>query len=133
MRGRRIARTTEQYRSILYFDTYDLPDKALITKVTLNIKKGFFGLAPLELGDFNAAAEPVNAGKVVATLDPDWYQLKINPLHFKYINLFGATQFRLRFTRDDDNDKFADFISFYSGDAVTEADRPQLIVEYYAP
>jgi len=141
-----------QYRSILYFDTTNLPDKAVITQVTLlvrkesvmgdplatlgnlvaDIKKGYFGLAPLELRDFNAAAEPVNTGKLSAVPGSDWYQLKINPLHFKYINVFGATQFRLRFTRDDDNDKFADFISFYAGDAAT-ADQPQLLIEYHAP
>jgi hypothetical protein len=43
----------------------------------------------------------------------------------------GVTQFRLRFTKDDDNDKTADFISLYAGEDATNA--PQLIVEYSLP
>jgi hypothetical protein len=141
-----------QYRSLLYFDTSSLPNKAKITKVTLRIeqagtitgddisplgalvadmKKGLFGLTPLEFMDFNAAADPVNTGRF--TVGGGWYQLRISPLYFKYINVFGAIQFRLRFTKDDNNDKAADFISFYSGDAALDADKPQLLIEYSTP
>jgi hypothetical protein len=44
----------------------------------------------------------------------------------------GATQFRLRFKKDDNNDFGADFLKIFSGDA-DEADHLQLIVEYYVP
>jgi hypothetical protein len=137
---------TRQYRSILHFDTASLPENAIITNVTLqikkasdgtptpgdfvaDIKKGFFGLASLELGDFNAAAEPINnAGRFVVTSDPNGYWLTLSSVNFKYINLFGATQFRLRFTKDDK----AGYISFYAGDAAL-SNQPQLSVEYWVP
>jgi hypothetical protein len=143
----------KQYRSILHFDTASLPDKAVITTATLNIKKagisgapfatlgdlladikkGYFGLAALELGDFNALGMPNGAvGKFTATSDPSWYRLGLSPLNFQYVNLTGVTQFRLRFAKDDDNDKIADVIAFYAGDAAL-ADRPQLLIEYYVP
>jgi hypothetical protein len=140
----------KQYRSLLYFDTASLPDKAVITKVVLSVKKlgtaganpfathgnlvadmkkGFFGLAPLELADFNAAGEPINSTSIFRTSDGGtWYQLTVNSLHFKYVNLYGTTQFRLRFTKDDDNDKIADFISFHPGGDAENS--PQLIVTY---
>jgi hypothetical protein len=147
-----------QYRSLLYFDTSDLLDKAVITKVTLLIKKaglvsdkdiftthgnlvadmknGFFGLNKLlELSDFQSAAAPIStAGKFTALVPaaPEWYQLTLGPLNFQYVNVLGVTQFRLRFMKDDDNDKKADFISFYAGDAAA-TDQPQLIIEYYVP
>jgi len=42
------------------------------------------------------------------------------------------THFRLRFTKDDNNDFGADYLKIFSGNAL-EADRPQLIIEYYIP
>lgn len=44
----------------------------------------------------------------------------------------GRSQFRLRFTRDTDDDGAEDSAMFYSGDAA-EDDRPLLEVVYYAP
>ncbi|MEW5829984.1 MAG: hypothetical protein AB1846_13910 [Chloroflexota bacterium] len=46
--------------------------------------------------------------------------------------LTGVTQFRLRFARDDNDDKGADCLKFFSGNAALWA-RPQLIIEYYVP
>ena len=46
--------------------------------------------------------------------------------------LGGVTQFRLRFSKDDNNDFGTDFLKLYSGNAL-ETDRPQLIIEYYVP
>jgi hypothetical protein len=139
----------KQYRSILSFDTAKLPDKAVITKATLRVKKagmtgdismlgdfvadmrkGSFGLASLQPGDFKTAASSNAAGRF--RLDGDWYQLMLNPRYFKYIHLAGATQFRLRFIKDDDNDRKMDFLSLYAGDAA-QADQPQLVIEYYVP
>jgi hypothetical protein len=142
----------KQYRSLLYFDTASLPNNAVLSKVIVKIKKagvagtdpftthgnliadmkkGFFGLSPLELTDFNAAAAPINTAGKFSDITGGWYQLTLSPANFKYINLGGVTQFRLRFTKDDDNDKTADFTSFYSGD--DETNPPQLIVEYTTP
>ena len=52
---------------------------------------------------------------------------------FPLVSLTGHTQFRLRFDLDDDDDDVADYLSFYTGDAPTAADRPELIVGYYIP
>jgi hypothetical protein len=143
----------KQYRSLLYFDTASLPDNALISNVTLKVKqagitgtdpftthlalladmaKGFFGKSPLENTDFQAKGAPRPVGSFTAVSgEPGWYQLVLNPSNFKYVNLNGVTQFRLRFSKDDNNDKGADIISFYSGeDAINP---PQLIVEYITP
>jgi hypothetical protein len=144
----------KQYRSILHFDTSSLPDNAIIFEVTLKIKqagitgvnpftthgslladmaKGFFGKSTLENTDFQAQGIPVpNIGSFVTIgEEPGWYQLALSPANAKYVNLAGVTQFRLRFARDDDNDRKADFISFYGGEDATNP--PQLIVEYTTP
>ncbi|MDO9299949.1 MAG: hypothetical protein Q7T89_01135, partial [Anaerolineales bacterium] len=142
----------KQYRSLLYFDTASLPNNAALSKVIVKIKmantigtdpfsthgsliadmkNGFFGLSPLELTDFNAAGAPISSAGKFSEIGGGWYQLTLSPANFKYINLSSATQFRLRFTKDDDNDKKADFISFYAGDDATNL--PQLIVEYTVP
>jgi hypothetical protein len=50
-----------------------------------------------------------------------------------YINKLGLTQFRLRFTLDDNNDSISNYIRFYSGNAALASVRPLLIVKYYLP
>ena len=52
--------------------------------------------------------------------------------NFSYINLTGVTQFRLRFTLDDNNDHGADYLLLYSGSAVS-TNCPQLVIQYYTP
>jgi hypothetical protein len=142
----------KQYRSILSFDTSSLPDTTVVTSVTLkfkhaglsgtnpftthgnlivDVRKGAFKNNPaLEPGDFNAKASKNKALVFTDTKVEDWYSRSLNPLYFKFINLGGVTQFRLRFSKDDNNDFGADFLKLYSGNE-TEADRPQLIIEYY--
>lgn len=51
---------------------------------------------------------------------------------FQHIALAGGTQFRLQFSVDDDNDRQADGLELYSGNAV-EAKRPVLVVQYDLP
>jgi hypothetical protein len=142
-----------QYRAILSFNTSGLPDDAVITKVTLkvkragtpvgggnpintfkgfmvDVKKGNFGKAPLQLADFQT-----KGNKTIGALKPKlvggWYTLNLTKTKAK-INLTGNTQIRLRFKLDDNNDSIANFLSLYSGNAGA-ANRPQLIVEYYVP
>jgi hypothetical protein len=88
----------------------------------------------LELGDFNAiCAHGKNRVLLYTNTRADnWYSQALLPGDFQFINLGAVTQFRLRFTKDDNNDFGADFLKLYSGNAL-EADRPQLIVEYYTP
>lgn len=143
-----------QYRAILHFDTAGLPDDAVITGVTLRIKRqSITGTTPfttheflivdvkagayrenpaLEKLDFHAVGSRGNAGRFIKTPAEGWYRAPLRPVSYPFINLTGTTQFRLRFEIDDDDDLGADYLSFYSGNGA-EADRPELIVTYYVP
>lgn len=143
-----------QYRAILHFDTSSLPDNAVITSAVLRVMKQsqvgtnpfgthgalrvdlrhpFFGAgAGLAINDFQAAPECASCAIFNATPAGNWYSAAINSAGRLLINSTGATQFRLRFMLDDNNDKGADYVAFYSGNAAA-ANRPQLIVQYYLP
>jgi hypothetical protein len=145
----------KQYRAILHFDTSSLPDTAVITKVTLKLRKQglagsdpftilsqlrvdirnpFFGsAATLATHDFHGAASKNNIGAIPNAPVANWYSKAwtVNTF-FSFVNLTGPTQFRLRFLTDDNDDNGADYMRFYSGNAGA-ASRPQLIVEYYVP
>jgi oligopeptide transport system substrate-binding protein len=147
----------KQYRSLLSFSTKALPDNAVITKVTLKVKrqgvvgggnpinafqgfvvdlkKGFFGSAlGLQASDFQATANK-SYGPFKPALASGWYAINLTPAQ-AYINKLatngGLTQVRLRFKLDDNNNAIANYLKLYSGNAPA-ASRPQLIVEYYVP
>jgi CSLREA domain-containing protein len=143
----------KQYRAILHFDTSSLPDNAVITSATLKIKqqgiigtdpftllgdlkasvrKPAFGAPTLTLSDFKSAPGKNNVATFSNTPVSNWYSALVNNTGRVYINRTGTTQFRLAFTIDDNNDNAADLIKFYSGDAAA-ANRPQLVIQYYAP
>jgi hypothetical protein len=149
----------KQYRSILSFKTGpSLPDAAVITKVTLmvkkhsitgggdpvtmfggfmvDIKKGFFGTTlGLQFGDFQAAASG-SYGPFTSAPSGGWYSIDLTSAK-EYINklstLSGVTQIRLRFQMDDNNDGFPNYLRLWSGDCPTVSDRPVLIIEYDVP
>lgn len=149
--------SNRQYRTILSFNTASLPDIAVITKVTLKIKRSgapvgtnpftilgkllvdtrkpyFGGSVGLAISDFQAAAGKSNIGFIPNAPVNNWYtKVWSTDTFFSHINLTGSTQFRLRFTTDDNNDNGADFISFFSGNYATASARPTLIIEYYVP
>jgi hypothetical protein len=143
----------KQYRAILSFNTSTLPDDAIVSKVVLkvkkngvtgggnpvnifqgfmvDIKKGVFGTAVLELSDFNASAS-----KTIGPLNPTlsisgWYSINLTGGK-AYFNKTGNTQLRLRFSLDDNNNNVANFLRLYSGNA-TVTDCPQLVIQYYVP
>jgi len=146
----------KQYRSILSFNTASLPNNAVITKVILkvkrqgvigggnpvamfqgfmvDIKKGFFGTAALQVGDFQSAAN-----KTYGPFNPPavngWYAITLTPAK-AYINKLttngGLTQIRLRFKTTTNNNAVANYLNIFSGNGGV-ASRPQLIVEYYVP
>jgi hypothetical protein len=102
------------------------------------IKSGFFGTASaLQSPDFDAAPdksacnfEPIpEMIEAVGTA----YRCVLFDVAFPYVNLTGSTQFRLRFTLDDNDDMSADLFSFYSGDWSSASQRPRLFVKYYIP
>jgi len=145
-----------QYRAILSFSTGAiLPDGAAITGVTLavkkyamrgtnpitalqgfmvDIKKGIFGTATLQPGDFQAAASK-SLGPFRPTPINNWYRMDLGSAK-AYINKSsgnsGLTQIRLRFKLDDNNNALANILSLYSGNAAA-AMRPQLVITYYVP
>jgi FG-GAP repeat len=145
----------KQYRTILSFNTAALPDNAAIARVTLKIKKqGLSGTDPftilgglkvdikkpyfgtglaMVISDFQAAPGKSAVGTFSATPVSNWYSAVIGSAGYPYINKTGTTQFRLRFSTDDNNDYAADYMMFYSGNYVYPTYRPTLIVEYYVP
>jgi len=145
----------KQFRAILHFDTSSLPDTAVITNVTLKImKQGLVGTNPftthrslladirkpyfgasvaLQIGDFQSPANRNAAAVFGATPIGNWYSAVLNNAANAFVNRTGATQFRLRFALDDNNNLRADYMSFYSGNASMAACHPQLIVTYYVP
>ncbi len=145
----------KQYRAILHFNTGPLPDNAVITKVTLKIRKQevlgtnpftildglkvdmrkpYFGTGyALETRDFQAAAGKNVVAIFGATPVNYWYSANLNAIGRAYLNKTGVTQFRLRFSLDDNNDNAADYMRFCSGNYATVAARPTLVVEYYVP
>jgi hypothetical protein len=145
----------KQYRAILSFNTINLPDNAVITKVILKIRRqGLVGSDPfltlgkiivdirtgafsnnniLQLTDFRAAAHKNTAAIIYNKPVNNWYSVAFNSSAFPYINKSGVTQFRLRFQIGDNDNGTADYLKFYSGDYATAAARPTLIIEYYVP
>jgi glucose/arabinose dehydrogenase len=144
-----------QFRSILHFNTNNLPDSAVITKATLKIKqhglvgtdpfstlgslrvdmrRPFFGTtAGLVSSDFQAASGKPAVATFNATAIDNWYYANLNGTGRTYINRTGTTQFRLRFVTDDNDNHLADYMNFISGNVITASNRPQLIIQYYVP
>ena len=144
----------KQYRDILSFGTAVIPDNAVITSVTLKVKKAgvtgtnpmkthnglvidikktkFSTLPALQLNDFQAKANKNNVGKFSRKLYLGWYKAVLYTGAYPYINVKGRTQIRLRFLMDDNNDNGADTLNLYSGNSI-RANRPKLIVKYYVP
>jgi hypothetical protein len=148
-------KTKKQYRGILSFNT-KLPAGAKITGITLqiktsstlavansmfkgfgnilvDIKKGNFGLVGLEITDFQAAPTKLSAMAIKNTPVGGWYSATIGSGADLLVNKTGVTQFRLRFTLDDNNNLIANVLNFYSGNSALLANRPVLTVRYYVP
>lgn len=148
--------TKKQYRSILSFNTGSIPANATITRLTLilkekpetnlfgfllafngaivDIKTGFFGSKrTLQSTDFESKADastPVNFDVPNIAHVYHLELIAIKDFINKQNNNSGLTQLRLRLKLDDNNDTFANIAKFYSGDALNEADRPQLVITY---
>lgn len=146
-----------QYRSVLNFYTEGLPDAAIIVEAKLklrrqgvtgegnpvqifqgfraDVKTGYFDtLVNLQAPDFQDA--PTHSyGPFKPKLKSGWYTLNLTNAAGD-INLLaanaGATQIRLRFKLDDNNDSLDNYLSLYSGD--TDVGKvPVLLIKYYIP
>ena len=143
-----------QYRSLVSFNTATLPDTATIVLAKLMLQRqGIVGTNPftthgalridiarpyfgtgllLATSDFEAAATLASAGTVSGTPVSGYYWGTLSGTGQLQVNKTGTTQLRLRFTLDDNNDKGADYISFYSGNSTLLLSQPTLWV-YYLP
>jgi uncharacterized delta-60 repeat protein len=139
-----------QYRGFLSFDTTSLPDDAVVTAGQVKVKRqGIVGTDPftthgnllleirngtfsnniaLGLEDFAAIA---NIG---STRDPfsgavdNWHTASLSGVNLSHVNKYGPTQFRLMFTKDDNDDMSADYVKFFSGNSASG--QPELVVTY---
>jgi len=148
------------YRAILHFSTNSLPDNAVITQAILMIKKkgvigtdpftthqnisidirngafgnfGPFRIQALQISDFQAPADKYAVGLIQNNPVGSWYWSLLDGSANSLISLTGATQFRLGFQLDDNDDMSSDYLKFFSGNANSAADRPQLVINYYIP
>lgn len=145
----------KQYRGFLHFNTSSLPDNAVILSATITIKKQsqtgsnpfnvlgslsvdvrkpYFGSSvDLVNSDFQAAASQASVATFNETPSNNWYSAVLNAGGISKINFTSATQFRIYFTIDDNNDSGADYVTFFSGNATVVTDRPLLMIEYFVP
>lgn len=140
-----------QYRSILSFNTADLPDGATLLSATLRLKRGtqsgsvgtlgtlradmrtynFNSNVALESADFAAPATATQVATLsIPTSNGQWSTGELDGAGLAAINKVGRTQFRIYFSTDDDNDSTADYMGFYSGANATESNRPVLEIIY---
>jgi hypothetical protein len=150
-----------QYRALLHFPTYYLPDNAVVTKallmiekknvvgtdpfaslgpITVDIKKGLFLSLnifsleqPLPPQIFQAPPDMYSAGTIQNNPSGNWYWSVLDNNALQYINLVGGTQIRLGFQLDDNDNLSDDYINFFSGDKVPQANRPYMLIDYYVP
>ena len=99
---------------------------------TVDVKAGGFGTSTaLAASDFQAPATAVGVGTLSnAPAKLDWSEAEISAAGIAAMNSHPKTQFRIAFTRDDDDDLVSDYIGYYGGAALKTEDRPQLIVTY---
>jgi hypothetical protein len=99
-----------------------------------DIKKGTFGTASLQVTDFQTPASK-SYGPFKPALVSNWYSIDLTAGK-AYINKLGSasglTQIRLRFKLDDNNNRVANYLQLFSGNAPAPS-RPQLIIKYYLP
>ncbi|HEY5999460.1 MAG TPA: YDG domain-containing protein [bacterium] len=142
-----------QYKAVLSFDTSALPNNAVIQSAVLqlysgvpvtgrnpfavlgglrlDIRQGTFGTKALTATDFQTPASLAGAGVINKTPVLGWYSGRLSAAGRGKINKAGITQLRVYFTKGDNGNRKADFISFNSGNATVN--QPQLTITYALP
>jgi hypothetical protein len=142
----------EQYRAVLSFNTMILPDTAVITAATLNVKDinnvnspfsklgrilvdlgnpQFGSTSALEVMDFQAVPTQADVMPNFVSNILGWRSVSVTASYFNNINLTGYTQFRLEFQLPTNGNNVANYATFNSGNSTV--DPPQLIIKYYVP
>ncbi len=110
---------------------------ATLGNIMVDVRTGpFSGNPALQAGDFQATASKNSILSIPNTAAGAWYFRALSATYFGYINKTGITQFRLRFSGDDNNNRIADYLTFYSGNSVpttTYNYRPALVIKYSVP
>lgn len=143
----------KQYRAVLSFDTKTLPAGATPVRaqiqlryvsvsgtnpfatlgtLLIDIKPSYFGsAATLQLLDFNAYGV-LGVGTVInQKIGVYYYGYITDPtILASNINRYGTTQFRLRFTKDDDDKRNNSYMAFGSANHGTLSYRPVLYIDY---
>ena len=66
-----------------------------------------------------------------ALSDGDWSSGALDATGLAFIDKTGTTQFRVYFSRDDDDDSDSDYIGWHSGDDPIAGNRPVLEIVYH--
>lgn len=143
-----------QYKSILSFDTSSIPVDATIVSATLRLTRGsvtgtnpftthgacwvdirggagFGDSTALQASDFQAAADATQVASLSNAVSNGAVSTgALNAAGRAAINKTGKTQFRIYFTLDDNDDRSADYIGWFSGENATPSNRPVLEIVY---
>jgi hypothetical protein len=146
----------KQVKGFLSFNTAGLPDTAIITRITvymrkvgtlgtndpfgwggallLDVRQPYFGASVnLLASDFQAASDASGFAAFAGPDGSNWYNATDNGVSLPFINKTGTTQFAVRFTVPDNDDNSVDWVNFYSGNYISVGSRPYIVVEYYIP
>lgn len=150
---------TNQYVGILSFLTAGLPDNAVVWDATLqltqdpatgsgntsglsfligDVKAPYFGSSSgLNVSDFEAAPDLSGDLAFGYAGSNIWHATtpggEFLPAAMQDISLTKTTQFKVRFLTKTNGDGVADFLSFFSGENSTLANKPTLTLQYYIP
>ena len=106
---------------------------ATLGNIAVDLRRGSYSLPGLQAADFQVLANKNVGLQLTNTPVSGWYSKALAALNFGYLNKLGPTQLRLRFVKDDNNNAIADYLTFYSGNTPTVANRPMLVIQYYVP
>ncbi len=98
----------------------------ILGNLLVDIRKGALGKTALAAADFQAPAAAKKVGSFSKMAPGGWYSVKLNAAGISKINRTGITQFRLYFSKDDNNNLKANYMKFFSGNAATG--KPGLII-----
>ncbi|HEX7878042.1 MAG TPA: FlgD immunoglobulin-like domain containing protein [Candidatus Eisenbacteria bacterium] len=156
--GIRVGDTgTAPVAGLLSFDTSSIPDGATITAASLfltrnsltgtnpftsgamgvprlDMKRGTFGAAAVEVGDGTAPADGNDIGVAVGSVKGNGYALRIDllPAGYTSVNDSGLTQFRLSFPAVSSGTT-ADYVTFRDGESpVPPVTEPSTLAEFMA-
>ncbi len=143
-----------QLKSILSFDTSDIPENAVVTSAKLiltrmkasktdpfetfrtcfvDVASGTFGSAGLEKSDFQAEAAVRRAARLTRPKKNGFRSKGLfNEEGLRAINKGGLIQLRVHFLPATDKGSAHDFIQFH-GDDASSAEAPRLKVTYVVP